>query len=288
MRVEVLSTHARVFFGQGRHVVIADAFRADDVDGWDKVAHLMETMSEIPSRRVCCQISGPWPWASEPLPTNMHTMCMLENERLAMQITRDRAIESALRVAKLKWNTVDTLRKVDMWCKEALRVHSHPRDGVDYNRMGVSDGVDFVAEQLGFTANRHKHVLDLNKLVKTVETCEQRFNESRLLFEQMDKWPTSTSCVSDAIARLCSCPSHQEIGLSLCWASRCHVDNPWDAPPRPENTTVDDPVQERRNLRALTEQELAEYWLAVCSKKSIASVCQYDHFRPMLAFHPSY
>ena len=213
----LMPTHARVTIGRTH----CDCFYGDSVDAWRPLNDLIEQLSRRPSERVSPP-ALPWTWETEPLPLVYERPYETEERRYVMARERLNKIEDALRSEGLQWNSVSKLREVDYFTKDALR-------------LGGREG-DFLAKQLGFTASRHRHALDLQKLVQYVRLAEERYaNVSSVFSQQVGCCLRQRTEMMSHVARVIRCPVQQEMALALAWKAMCSR-HTGCIPPRPRHT----------------------------------------------------
>lgn len=270
--IQVMSTHLRLTVRRAtrrRVSVPLDCFAGDDPRDFALLARVLEEISVPRPLRSSLQITGHWGWTTDVRPIVIMDLEQLDAARGHLSLTRRSLVEAALYDAGCTWNTVDTLRDVDFFCKEVLR-----------HRQALAP--DLVAEQLGFTAHRHFFPLDVKEITTRVIAAETRFEEAMcvadVLREQLGAFADTASLIR-ALASRDDQPVVQEIVLSLAWADRCGARCPWGAPPRPEVTGVACPFALRGKL---SDSQVLEYTGSVLGEKSRCACALRGFARPPL------
>lgn len=214
----LMPSHARVSVGRAH----CDCFYGDALPAWRPLNGLIENLARRPHERVGPPALRPWPWTTEPLPLAYEHPKATEERRCLMARARVQKIEDALRSEGLRWDSVAKLREVDYLSKDALR-------------FGGREG-DFLAKQLGFTASRHRHALDLQRLVQYVRLAEERYADVSSRFaQQVGCEPRQRAELTSQVAQAMRCPVQQELALALAWRAMC-AQGKGCAPPRPQQT----------------------------------------------------
>jgi hypothetical protein len=265
--LQLLPAHARLTLPRAQRrksAVALDCFAGDGCPDFATLTRLLEEMAVQRPLRSHLQLRGTWDWTTDVRPSVLLGLPELDAARRFAALDRANLVECALRDAGCVWNSVETLREVDFFCKEALR-HRHMASP------------DIVAEQLGFTAHRHAFRLDVKAITARVLAAEVRFKEALCVMgavrEQVGACANADS-VARVLAERDDDAAVQEIVLSLAWAERCGAKCPWRAPPRPEVTGVLAPVAEgvfsASQLEHYTKSVLGEKSLCACSLRGFA------------------
>lgn len=269
--LQLLPAHARLTLPKAQRrksQVVLDCFAGDGCPDFAVLTRLLEGMAVPRPLRSHLQLRGVWEWTTDVRPSVLLGLQELDAARQFSAMDRANLVHGALSDAGCTWNSVDTLREVDFFCKEALR-HRHLASP------------DLVAEQLGFTAHRHTFRLDVKEITARVLAAEVRFREAMCVLGAV-RDQVGPCADTDAVARVLATRDDdaavQEIVLSLAWGERCDAKCPWRAPPRPEVTGVVAPVAEG----VFSATQVENYARSVLGDKSLCACSLRGFARPSL------